>query len=310
MNETAPRRHTAELPPPTLRVLLTGDRGHTGRWLRRRLERDGHQVVGFDIRDGHDIRDDAAVASVAAKTDVIIHCATLQWDHSGGDDDILHTNVRGAANVLAAAERAKHDRVVMFSSIQVLGVTDNSREPRSFPIRDSHERQPRNAYARSKAEIEDLCATFTARTGITTLCPRPVHIFVPGQAADTRRRWKRQPDREWVPAWGYGGFVDVRDVCSAVALAISVPVEGHHRFILCAADAAASVTTLEAIQRFRPDVPCDANWPPTDEPNLSLFDTARARDLLGWAPVHTWAEGFNETLLTRAKRRLRQPFPV
>lgn len=218
-------------------------------------------------------------------------------------------NVEGTENVLSAAEAAGHARVIAFSSAQVFGVFDGERAPVSFPIRDDAPRLARRPYGHSKIELEDACEVFTRRSGIPSLCFRPVHVWVPGQAADMRRRWRREPSREFEPVWNFGAWIDVRDVVEAVRLALAVGLSGHHRALLAAADAAATRPTVALTGTRYAGVPWAPGLRPSDESTAGVFDCGVARTLLGWEPRLSWAELSRETLLDRLARRLRQPFP-
>lgn len=290
-------------------MLLTGDRGLVGRRLRRSLQRLGWRVIGFDLRDGRDVTDSDALRKAAAQARVTVHCAVLQLGRSDSLAEMMRVNAEGTENVLRAAEEAGHSRVIAFSSVHVFGVFDGERAPVGFPIGDSAPRLAEGPYGASKIAMEDRCDAFSARTGIPTVCFRPVHIWVPGQAADTRSRWRRKPRSEFEPSWNFGAFVDVRDVVDAVLRALEVPLQGHSRMLLCAADAAATVPTSELRARFYPSVQLETGWPPISNPEAALFDTSTARELLGWEPRHTWAEGSRESWLARAGRRMREPFP-
>lgn len=289
-------------------ILLTGDRGHIGRWLRRALERDGWRVRGFDIRDGHDIRDATAVWDAAAGAAITIHCAALPHDTAGDVAEITSVNFGGGANALAAAEAHAHERVIVFSSAQVFGVFDGERAPVAFPISDRSPRLAGRPYGAAKVALEDAAEAFTLRTGIPTVCFRPVHVWVPGQAADTRRRWRSAPSVEVGSSWNFGAFIDMRDVVSAVRLALATPLKGHHRLLLCAADAAATQPTMTVTRRYYPSVPWQPGTPPETDSTAALFDTSEARRTLGWEPKYTWAATSRETLLQRLVRRVKQPF--
>jgi len=97
----------------------------------------------------------------------------------------------------------------------------------------------------SKRVAEELCEGWTARTGIATVILRPVITLAEEQFA------RADPTR-----LDYGAFVHVDDVATAVAQALSAPVEGHVRLILTAAG----------------DV-----------------DATRAREVLDWQPKHVVA---------------------
>jgi nucleoside-diphosphate-sugar epimerase len=286
------------------RVLLTGDRGMVGSRLKKPLRRSGYSVEGFDLRAGQDIRDLATVVAAAQAADVIVHAATLPAEFAGPEAEMFAVNVAGTANVLRAAEAAGHERVVVFSSSQVFGLPGDPGFPAGLPIRDSHPRLAANPYGRSKVAVEDICAEFSERTGIATICLRPVHVWVPGQAADRARRWRKDPSLEWRGPWGLGGFVDIRDVASAVVAALGVPTRGHHRLLLSAPDIAATAPALEAAARFYPGVAIDSEWFARCA-SAPMYDASEARSTLGWEAVHSWANGSRESWPARVMRRLR-----
>ena len=101
-----------------------------------------------------------------------------------------------------------------------------------------------HAYGLSKILGEDLCAGFTARTSIPTVSLRPMWVWHPEQYEKIEAQWRAEAAAEWEPFWEFGAFVDVRDVASAVELALTVPLTGHHRVTLCAADIAATEPSL------------------------------------------------------------------
>jgi nucleoside-diphosphate-sugar epimerase len=141
----------------------------------------------------------------------------------------------------------------------------------------------------SKCLAEDLCAGFTARTGIPTVSLRPAWVWDPGMYRRVEARWRADPDSEWTPFWELGGFVDVRDVAAAVQLALAVPLAGHHRALLCAADIAATRPSLEMAARLAPSVPVRDAAPFRRDPWRGLVDCSVAARVLGWKPRYTWA---------------------
>ena len=146
----------------------------------------------------------------------------------------MAVNVLGTWHVLLAAEAAGVSRSVYFSSGQVFGLAEGERLPDYFPVDDAHPRRAMRPYGLSKCLAEDLCAGFTARTGIPTVSLRPVWVWDPGMYQRIEAQWRADPASEWTPAWEYGAFVDVRDVADACGQALTVPLAGHHRVLLCA----------------------------------------------------------------------------
>lgn len=98
----------------------------------------------------------------------------------------MAVNVLGTWHVLLAAEGAGASRVVYFSSGQFFGLTDGERLPDYFPVDDAHPRRAMRAYGLSKCLAEDLCAGYTARTGIPTVSLRPAWVLDPGMYQRSR----------------------------------------------------------------------------------------------------------------------------
>ena len=271
-----------------MRVLVTGHRGFIGAEVAARLEQLGHDVIGFDRFEGDDLLDLAAVRQAAGGCTAIVHLAALAHDTAGSPEQIMAVNVLGTWHVLLAAEAA--ERVIYFSSGQVFGLAEGERLPDYLPVDDQHPRRAMRAYGLSKCLAEDLCAGFTARTGITSVALRPGWVWGPGMYRRIAEQWRADPASEWTPAWEYGQFVDVRDVATAAELALTVHLTGHHRLLLAAADSAASEPSLEMAARLIPSVPIHDRDAYRREPFRTLFDSSAARRVLGWRPAYRWAD--------------------
>lgn len=118
-----------------MRVLLTGDRGVLGSVVRRELVAAGHEVTGFDLADGHDVRDTAAVGAAASGHDAIVHLAGLPGDKEDRPDQVMAINLVGTWNVLLAARTGGAGRVVFCSSGKALGMLE--RNPEYLPVDDA-----------------------------------------------------------------------------------------------------------------------------------------------------------------------------
>lgn len=144
-------------------------------------------------------------------------------------------------------------------------------------------------YGLSKVLSEDLCAGFTGRSGIATVCLRPVHVWQPAFYRRAELRWLTDPASEWTPHWEFGAFVDARDVATAVVCGINAPAGGHVRAVLCADDLAGSAPGLEMARRLMPAVPVRDSGRYRAEPYRALVDTSVARTALGWQPRYRWS---------------------
>jgi UDP-glucose 4-epimerase len=272
-----------------MRVLVTGYRGYVGAPVASHLTNLGLEVTGFDRADGDDLLDLAAVRRAAAGQAAVVHLGALANDNAGSPEQIMAVNVLGTWHTLLAAEAAGVERVVCFSSAQVFGAAGGEGLPDYFPVDDDHPRRAARAYGLSKCVGEDLCAAFTARTSVPTVALRPVWVWSPGMYQVLAERWRADPDSEWSPVWEYGGFVDVRDVAAAVHLALTVPLTGHHRLLLCADDIGATEPALALAERLAPGVPVRDPARYRHSPWRALFDCAATVHVLGWRPQHTWA---------------------
>ncbi|MEX5709969.1 NAD(P)-dependent oxidoreductase [Parafrankia sp. FMc6] len=284
-----------------MRVLVTGDQSPVGMAVTATLTTAGHQIVGFDLVDGHDVRDTAAVERACAGCDAVAHLAAVDEPvtdpdlarfgpaTTGSDRLIFETNVLGTGNVLRAAERHGLSRMILMSSVHVLGCFGGRGEPAYLPLDDQHPAAPVGPYALSKWLAEQMCAATTTATGIATVCLRPPGVFTAATYAAIRQARRDNPSFEWSPIWEYGAFLDVRDLATAVERALTVPLAGHHRLLLCAADiSSAEHGSRELVGRLLPDVPWQGGPEYDGEPFRSLIDTAGARSLLGWTPHHRW----------------------
>jgi UDP-glucose 4-epimerase len=92
-----------------MRILITGDKGFVGAETRRLLEAQKHEVIGFDLMDGYDIRDIDQLVKVVSleRPDRILHLAAIaRFADADANPKLAHeTNVLGTMNVAAVATR-------------------------------------------------------------------------------------------------------------------------------------------------------------------------------------------------------------
>ena len=186
------------------------------------LEAAGWTVEPFDLTDGHDLRDEAAVLGAMHGCEAVVHAGAIAHDSGGTSAEIVATNLLGTWHVLQAAEAHSVSRVVYFSSAQVFGFAEGEGTPAYLPVDDAHPVRAARPYGMSKRLAEEMCAAWTSRTGIPTTVLRPVMIL-----DDSALRHLTEDEAE------LGAFVHVDDVAAAVLLALSVALDGHIRLTLC-----------------------------------------------------------------------------
>ena len=280
-----------------MRVLVTGSRGLVGAAAVARLQKEGDDVAEFDIVDGQDVLDPLAVQDAASECDLILHLAAVDDppefaldpnpvpESEESPENVLAVTVLGTWHVLQAARSANHERVVMMSSVDALGIFLGHRRPDYLPIDDDHPTYPRSPYALAKRTAERMCASFTAATGIATLCLRPPGVWTDATFALIRRRWAEDPLNDRRPFWEYGAFIALSDVVEALRCAIHNPFSGHATILVCSDDAAlAEQTSREAAQTIHPSVPWRGGPEFETHPYRALLDNSLAKALLDWSP--------------------------
>lgn len=140
-------------------MLITGGSGFIGRYFTDRLKQ--AEVVLLDLRNpdytSHaqyikgDVRDAHTVMTAAKGCDLIIHLAAMHHDFGIEPSAYFDTNVNGARQVIAAAEKHGIRQIINFSSVAVYGNKGNP-----GPCTEETRPEPTNAYGQSKLEAEHL----------------------------------------------------------------------------------------------------------------------------------------------------------
>jgi len=168
-------------------VLVTGATGFLGRNLCPYLVAQGYRLrvlarstsnvsflrdLGVELVYG-DVRDPDSVRQAIEGCRWVIHAAG-KFRFWGQREDFFAVNVKGTANVLAAAACAGIDRLIYISTIAVVGA------PRAGQVLDEQVPcEPRDAYQRSKLEAEELVLSACREQGLPTIVLRPGAFYGP-----------------------------------------------------------------------------------------------------------------------------------
>ena len=280
------------------RVFVTGGLGGSGRWIVDRLASDGHEVMCVDQRfaDSERANVDVRVADLTDRGDVfdlvgefdpdsVVHWGAIPdpMDNPGGE--VFENNIVSTYNVLEAAGRADA-KTVWASSESALGFPFAAETPAPdyLPIDEQHPLRPEDPYGVSKETGEAVARTAVRRHGIDVVSIRPSWIQYPGEYVCVGND---------VPEEGVGNFwsyIDVRDIADIVAAALSADIGGHEAVFAVADENYGDRSTTELFEEFFGDVPepCDLSG---EESSIS---NAKAADLLGWEPDHSWREAADE----------------
>jgi UDP-glucose 4-epimerase len=271
------------------RVLVTGERGLIGPYVTEELRRQGHGFVGFDLADGFDVREPAAVAAAMSGCDAVIHLAAA--DTPLPAEVIVDTILIGTRNVLDAAVATGVRRVVIASSVDALGIFLGEAPPDYLPLDDAHPARPTTPYGAAKRAAELLAQRTVRTTGLEVICLRPPGVFDDATMAAIRSLRAERASYEWDPIWEYSAWIHAEDLARALVAACFCPTPPSH--YACLLVAAADVnsdeyTGPELAARVHPSVPWRGGPEYDRDSRRSLIDMVPATELLAWAPKLLW----------------------
>ncbi len=300
-----------------MKILITGSSGYLGRnTVRMALER-GHDVVGLDIKSSGvthvsfkeftgDITDLQTVKQAATGCKAVFHLAAAlaQFEH---DEKRMHEiNVRGTENALVAAFEIRAKKFIYTSSVEVYGIDVPVPCTEEAPI------APICQYGRDKVESENLCREYLAK-GLDITIFRPPTINGPGQNEPflvSQMEGISQGKATLLPGGGKTRLqmVDVDDVSAAFFRAMEVPASKGavmnlgsdnvptlramaealykhagkpSKFIIINASVARAIVSVLAALHVSPIEPQHLEIALRDY----VFDSSRAKDILGWKPA-------------------------
>ena len=208
------------------RVLVTGLRGFTGRYVERALTAQGYTVLDPEsLAPGFDLTAPVTIAAAfsAGRPDHVIHLAAISFVGHGDAGNFYRVNTVGTANLLDAAAAAEHPvtKLVVASSANIYGNTAAGTIAESAPA------APANHYAGSKVAMELMTRPWAERLSIVVARPfnytgvgQAEQFLVPKIVAHFRRR---------LPVIELGNldvardFSDVRDVAAAYCRLLTAP---------------------------------------------------------------------------------------
>ena len=271
-----------------MRIVVTGGSGKAGRWVVGDLRDHGHDVLNVDLRhDGSahglcvvgDLTDLGQAHDLIRGADAVVHLAAIPAPELRPEGDTFRINALSTYNVFLAAVRAGVSRVVWASSETVLGLPFD-RPPDFAPIDESITPRPETSYALSKLVGETLAEQLARQTGIPFVGLRISNIMEP---ADYARFPTFQHDAR-LRKWNLWGYVDARDVAGAVRAALTAGTTGAEICIVAAGDTVMTRASADLMAEVYPDVPLRRR--PEGRETLLAID--RARELIGYEPVHDW----------------------
>lgn len=222
-----------------LKALVTGHAGFIGRHFVKRLQDDGYEVVGADIKDGGlDCRD--AFKKDCEVFDLVIHCAAIVGGRATIEGEPLKvaTDLSIDAEMFNWALRTGQKKVVYFSSSAAypVGMQMTGEYPMSG-LKESdidllHPEMPDETYGWAKLTGEML-AEKARKQGLEVYIFRPFSGYGEDQDFDypfpsfiKRAKDQENPFKIWGDGKQVRDWVHVDDIVGAVMAAIEQKVYG------------------------------------------------------------------------------------
>ena len=273
-----------------MRIVVTGGSGKAGRWVVRDLREHGHDVLNADVvHDGSehgqcvltDLTELGQVHDVIRGADAVVHLAAIPAPGIRPEGETFRINTVSTWNVFHAAASAAVGRVVWASSETVLGLPFD-RPPDFAPIDETITPRPESSYALSKLVGETMAVQVNRRTAIPFVGLRISNIMEPADYA----RFPGWQDDPRIRKWNLWGYVDARDVATACRLAVEAATTAAEVAIVAAADTVMLRDSADLLAEVFPEVPLSRPLVGRE----TLLAIGRARELLGYAPSHSWRD--------------------
>lgn len=148
--------------------MITGGTGFIGSHLVKKLQEHGMPVILYpqDVRKPFTVNEELSC---------IIHLAAIFTPRKTKSEyEVYETNIRGTLNALECSKEKKA-KFIFMSTCAVYG--DQKKET----AEESDERNPNNAYGRSKSLGEDLCKAYSEEHGVSCIILRVFNCYGPGQ---------------------------------------------------------------------------------------------------------------------------------
>lgn len=224
------------------KILVTGGAGLVGRALISQLLEDGNEIIAtyqntplplFNnplLTQTHcDLLDVVTLQEIMQQVGYVFHCAAIVSFHPGDQKKMYAVNVEGTANVVNAALECDVKKLVHVSSVATLGRTID----KTFVDEDApwEEHKSSNFYSKTKY-LSELEVWRGVSEGLNAAIVNPTIILGPGNWQGGSAQIFKTIYNEF--AWyseGINGFVDVRDVATAMIALMNSEISGE-RFIL------------------------------------------------------------------------------
>ena len=278
-------------------AIIIGYRGFVGQHLTKLLDANDLSWVGFDLKDGDDIRDKHALEYFFECNQIrqVIHLAALTGIRRSKlfPDEYISTNILGTQNVVDMSNKYNVEKLIFYSSSSVFGTGGVS------PFKENDNKQPISLYGITKLAGEHIVNNATCQTVIV----RPFTIYGEGGRKDTViYRWLEQyKNRLPITVYGDGdscrGYVYVKDLVKATVDVLNWNFSNRHEnFNLGGSE----IVYLRDIVKIFSDSLPDASFLKLDLPVEDVYvnysDVSKAKKVIGFNPRPNFADNLKKII--------------
>jgi GDP-4-dehydro-6-deoxy-D-mannose reductase len=211
------------------KILITGLDGFVGRYLARYLDKQGHDVRGYDLNHNQDIRNFEQLRNCLDdfRPDKIFHLAALAYvpESTANPVRAIEVNVIGSVNLLEAVRQLGiKAKIHMAGTSEEYGDAGPNEEDRI---------QPLSPYAIGKSAMDYMGQLYARAYGMEVVVTRAFNHCGPGrgemyaESSFAKQIVEVEMGKREVVKHGnlesIRNYTDVRDIVQAYALAIDLP---------------------------------------------------------------------------------------
>jgi UDP-glucose 4-epimerase len=309
-----------------MQILVTGGAGFIGGHLAEAFLKEGHNVRVLDnfepfyaegikrhtldihrkvANEGEaryrfvegDVREPETVREVLADVDVVVHQAAQAGvrESVANPQNVTDINVNGTVNILEASKEANVDRVILASSSSVYG------KPRSLPYEEDHPTEPVSPYGVTKLTQEHMARVYTELHGLPTVCLRYFTVYGPRMRPNmaisnfVSRCVNGEPPVIYGDGQQTRDFTFVDDVVDANRTLLESSAADGDVLNIGSSD---NISIQELAETVRDQVApeLDIHYESAREADAehTHASVAKAKDVIGYEPSRTIAEGVTE----------------
>ncbi|GIP50218.1 NAD(P)-dependent oxidoreductase [Paenibacillus sp. DXFW5] len=276
------------------KVVVTGGSGMLGRYVVREFVERGYEVLNVDVRPSEDpvcptlivdLEQLGECYSALTGADAVVHLAAIPAAHIRTPEITFRNNVMSTYNILQAAEGLGIRKAVIASSESSYGIVFaiHPPAPKYVPVDEAHPQLPEDSYGLSKVVNELTADMFHRRSDMQIVSLRLGNVIPPERYASFPSFIHDPAERERI-LWSY---IDTRDAATACRLAVEAEGLGAVALNIAADDSSMAIRSRDLMAARYPGV---GDFRAPLEAHETLLSNEKAKQLLGWQPVHFWRD--------------------